>query len=223
MQNHKRGAGQAETRLLSRRERRQVETRERIFRAGLRLFTQRGFSHTAVEDITHAADVGKGTFFNYFPTKDHLLLAIWEMQLDKFWAAMEETLEDLHPTRQAFQRGLRTLMEELDKSEALVRGVMAVHFTNELARQHSQERLALGRQRLSKLIAVAQQRADVRLDVPPEKLARFLQQSLFGGLVLWSLDPDRPLADIQNEVLEIIWPTIEIEGQSPQERAKENP
>lgn len=218
MQNHKRAIGQVDTKQLSRRERRQVETRERIFRAGLRLFTQRGFSNTAVEDITQAADVGKGTFFNYFPTKDHLLLAIGEMQLDKFRAAMEEALQDLHPMRKAFQGSLRALLEELGQSEALVRGAMAVHFTNEIARQHSQERFALARQRLGRLLALAQRRREVRLDLPPEKLARLLQQSLFGGLVLWSLDPGRPLADIQNEVLEIIWSTIEIGGQSPQRK-----
>ena len=52
-----------------RRERRRVETRERIYRAALRIFAQRGYLETTVEDITDAADVGKGTFFNYFPTK----------------------------------------------------------------------------------------------------------------------------------------------------------
>src|SRR5580704_6170776 len=59
--------------LESRRERRRVETRDRIFRAALQLFAERGYLETTVEDITDAADVGKGTFFNYFPTKEHVL------------------------------------------------------------------------------------------------------------------------------------------------------
>jgi hypothetical protein len=58
-----------------RRERRTVETRESLFRAALDLFARKGFTETTVEDITEAADVGKGTFFNYFPSKDHILLA----------------------------------------------------------------------------------------------------------------------------------------------------
>src|SRR6516225_6593756 len=67
----------------SRRERRSLEIRERLFRSALQLFAQKGFAETTVEDITEAADVGKGTFFNYFPSKDHILLAFSDMQLAK--------------------------------------------------------------------------------------------------------------------------------------------
>src|SRR5216683_1954195 len=57
----------------SRRQRRSADIRERLFGAALQLFAQKGFAETTVEDITEAADVGKGTFFNYFPSKDHIL------------------------------------------------------------------------------------------------------------------------------------------------------
>src|SRR5258708_40317604 len=72
-----------------RRQRRSAEIRERLFRASLALFAKKGFVETTVEDITEAADVGKGTFFNYFPSKDHILLAFGEMQLGKLEAAVE--------------------------------------------------------------------------------------------------------------------------------------
>src|SRR5579864_4726196 len=74
-----------------RRERKRAETRERIFRAALQLFAERGYLETTVEDITEAADVGKGTFFNYFPTKEHLFMAFGEMQHAKISAAVEES------------------------------------------------------------------------------------------------------------------------------------
>src|ERR1700674_1742540 len=73
-----------------RRQRRSAEIRERLFRAALDLFARRGFAETTVEDITEAADVGKGTFFNYFPSKDHILLAFGEMQLAKLESAVAE-------------------------------------------------------------------------------------------------------------------------------------
>ena len=69
-----------------RRQRRSTETRERLFRAALRLFAEKGFAETTVEDITNAADVGKGTFFNYFPSKEHILIAFSDMQLSKLQA-----------------------------------------------------------------------------------------------------------------------------------------
>jgi AcrR family transcriptional regulator len=60
-------------RQLGRRERRAAETRVRLFRSAMRLFAERGFQNVTVEDITEAADVGKGTFFNYFQSKDQVL------------------------------------------------------------------------------------------------------------------------------------------------------
>src|SRR3981189_3833563 len=72
-----------------RRQKRSLQIRERLFRAALDLFAQHGFADTTVEDITNAADVGKGTFFNYFPSKDHILLAFGEMQLGKLEEAVK--------------------------------------------------------------------------------------------------------------------------------------
>src|SRR5260370_16893747 len=72
-----------------RRQRRSADIRERLFRAALSLFAKKGFAETTVEDITEAADVGKGTFFNYFPSKDHILLAFVEMHLAKLEAPIE--------------------------------------------------------------------------------------------------------------------------------------
>ena len=79
----------ASTSPSDRRQRRSADIRERLFRGALELFAQKGFAETTVEDITEAADVGKGTFFNYFPSKDHILLAFGEMQLSKLEAAIE--------------------------------------------------------------------------------------------------------------------------------------
>src|SRR6516225_3743611 len=73
-----------------RRQRRSAEIRERLFRAALSRFAQKGFAETTVEDITEAADVGKGTFFNYFPSKDHIFVAVGERQLAKREAAIAE-------------------------------------------------------------------------------------------------------------------------------------
>ena len=75
---------------MGRRERRAAETRLRLFRCALQLFAQRGFPNVTVEDITEAADVGKGTFFNYFESKDHVLGVMAEIQLGKVREALEQ-------------------------------------------------------------------------------------------------------------------------------------
>src|ERR1700691_1565835 len=76
-------------RPLSRRERHSLAVRQRLFDAAMRLFAKRGFTETTVEDITNAADVGKGTFFNYFPSKEELLTAFGDLRMGRIRSALE--------------------------------------------------------------------------------------------------------------------------------------
>lgn len=65
----------------SRRERKKEETRRRIFEAAIELFRSKGFEATTVDEITEKADVGRGTFFNYFPKKESVLAYLSEERL----------------------------------------------------------------------------------------------------------------------------------------------
>lgn len=72
--------------------RRQAETRHRIFQCAMELFTSQGFTQTTVAQITEAADIGKGTFFTYFESKD----AIFDYLSEEVTGIFEKGLaEDL--------------------------------------------------------------------------------------------------------------------------------
>lgn len=68
---------------VGRRERKAAETRERIFGAAIELFAQRGLHEVTVEQITDRADVGKGTFFNYFSSKEEVLAYFGASQVER--------------------------------------------------------------------------------------------------------------------------------------------
>src|SRR5271170_3549381 len=110
-------------RRAGRRERRRVETRERLYQAALHLFAQRGYLETTVEDITEAADVGKGTFFNYFPTKEHVLASFGDERI----AAMERALESAKrgPVLPALRELAIGLAGQSSESPALLRAIYA--------------------------------------------------------------------------------------------------
>lgn len=55
--------------------------REQLMEAGLRTLHSQGFNGCAVQDITQAAGVPKGSFYNHFESKEALALAALEM----FW------------------------------------------------------------------------------------------------------------------------------------------
>lgn len=58
---------------LSWRQQQKEKLREHLYAVSLRLFREQGYDSTTVDRITREAGVGKGTFFNHFPAKEHVL------------------------------------------------------------------------------------------------------------------------------------------------------
>ncbi len=189
----------------NRRERRSLELRERIFRAALNLFAKQGFAETTVEDITNAADVGKGTFFNYFPSKDHILLAFAEMQIAKLQLAVEEARHTTMPMPQ-FMRSLAGLMtQEPVRNPDIIRVLLLAFLSNFRVREAMldlQDRVLAFH---AEMIRLGQERGEIRNDLPAADIALVFRQTIFGTLLIWSLYGDSSLQSRMDSAFEIIW------------------
>ena len=75
---------------ISRRERKKKETYDRLFHSAMNLFQIQGYEHTSVEQITQQADVGKGTFYNYFESKEAVVLEFSKRKYQDMIAAGRE-------------------------------------------------------------------------------------------------------------------------------------
>jgi AcrR family transcriptional regulator len=195
-----------------RRQRRSSQIRERLFRAALDLFARHGFADTTVEDITNTADVGKGTFFNYFPSKDHILLAFAEMQLAK----LESIIENLRTTREPVPQFLRTLAvrmtEEPGRNPSIVRAMLLANLSSTAVREGMRINQARGHQLLTKFVEIGQERGEVRNDLPAGDVAQVFRQTVFGTLLVWSLYGDDSLATRIRTALDVLW-----QGLSPRD------
>jgi AcrR family transcriptional regulator len=189
----------------NRRERQSLERRERLFRAALDLFARKGFAESTVEDITNAADLGKGTFFNYFPSKEHILLAFAEMQLGKLRAAADEAREKNEPTR-VFLRSLGARMtQEPIRNPSIIRILLQAFLSNTPVRESMMDLQARVIAIHTEIIRLGQQRGEIRDDLPPEVLANVFRQTVFGTLLIWSLYGDATLLSRIEDAFEVLW------------------
>jgi AcrR family transcriptional regulator len=63
------------TAVASRRERKKAAARTHILSTAIDLFSRRGIDAVTIDEIAAAADVGKGTIYNYFATKEDIVVA----------------------------------------------------------------------------------------------------------------------------------------------------
>ncbi|TYP79349.1 TetR/AcrR family transcriptional regulator [Paenibacillus methanolicus] len=92
---------------------RKQQLKETIYAKAMQLFVEKGFDRVTVDEITSACGVAKGTFYNYFPKKEMVLLYMGESQMERV-AGHLEALSRLPVIRQRIE----TLFAELAKQAA---------------------------------------------------------------------------------------------------------
>ncbi|WP_107840726.1 TetR/AcrR family transcriptional regulator [Metasolibacillus meyeri] len=110
-----------------------MNTRKRkIIEASLQLFIEKGFHHTSVQDIIEHSNISKGTFYNYFASKNECFLAILEQlrytaQLQRYELLTNRDEQDIHvlieqiiiPMKLHEEQNLMTLFEGIFQSSDL--------------------------------------------------------------------------------------------------------
>ncbi len=188
-----------------RRARRKAELRQRLLRAALDLFARQGFFPTTIEQITEAADVAKGTFFNYFPSKEHVLGGFGDGQLARIEAARAEARAGRRPAKKILHRLMHALAEQPSRSQALVRSLMVANLSSEAVRKVFRRKLMQGRRRLAEIIAYGQRRGEITRRRRPIELARLFQQVMLGTFLIWAAFPPSRLDDWLEPTFELYW------------------
>jgi AcrR family transcriptional regulator len=187
-----------------RRERRREETLQRILMEAVRLFEKQGYTSTTVEQITEAADVGKGTFFNYFPSKDHVLLGLFGMLRAEFEHLEQEAQEvtDVRAHLRAFARRILTSPGRPN----ILRNVIGIAMTEPLIGAAFESLVRRARAAVTRILEQGQRLDQVRTDIPVEILSRNFQQFIFGTQVMYSINGGKDdLQEWLDVMFELYW------------------
>lgn len=196
---------------IGRRERKAAATRLKLFRCALQLFADRGFQNVTVEDITEAADVGKGTFFNYFKGKDHVLSVLAEIQLGKVRQALDAAEAGKRSIRLVLQDFFNKVCEEPGRSPDLARALLTAFLSSTIRDQLAQN-IAEGRRMVGRIVELGQERGEVDRRLKNEQIALHLQQSFFGTMLLWSLQGEPKLQALVEATFQHFWRAIAAKG-----------
>jgi AcrR family transcriptional regulator len=187
---------------LSLRERQKIRRRNRIYQVAIQLFKERGFVNTTATDIAKTAHVSRGTFFNYYPYKEAVLL--------DYGASIVADLSEMVERRQSEGADPTTLLEELWLELGRVTQEekdLIPPLTYELINPDPQRaRAAYEAMPLAKIIeGLLRDTHRLRTDISLERISATLAYTFLMTALRWSaFHPDRPVRDELRKALSLI-------------------
>ncbi|MEV0593515.1 TetR/AcrR family transcriptional regulator [Nonomuraea cavernae] len=159
--------------VTGRREQNRRETRTRVLDAAKKLFLERGVEGTTAVDLASAARISRSTFFNYFATKDDLLIALWEEQVGNLGSLITEALAQPASTEERVLLLFTDLVEAVDRRPGYL-AMVAYELERADSREITAVRSVLFHEQLRRIIDAGLEQGDVRTDYDPALLVEMV-------------------------------------------------
>ena len=95
---------------VGRRERKAEETRRRILEAAQKQMSIGGPESVTIQSVTEGADIGQGTFYNYFKSRDELVDAVIRDVVENLGRRLDALTRDMKDAAEIYSFSLRHLM-----------------------------------------------------------------------------------------------------------------
>ena len=99
---------------ISRRERKKIHSKRVILEAAVKCFGKKGFQDTSIAEIMNEADLGIGTFYNYFESKEDILKCLLGGIVDELREAMEQLTQQKLPAAAVLEKMVVLTAQLLD-------------------------------------------------------------------------------------------------------------
>ena len=187
---------------LNRRERKKLETRQKIIKIAMYLFRKQGFESTSMEQIADDVDISKATLYNYFPVKESIISEYWQSSVKELKLQILQMIQLLPDTRGRLLRTFNKAAVELFKSKQDIYKIYLSFWFKNVNNPALNEKLQSGFQDIfSMIIKLGQQSGEIRKDIAVELLVKHLEVTFLTACMSWLSDPklfplEKTLAEI---------------------------
>lgn len=180
----------SETQLAGRRLRKKAQLQTLIMRHAVRLFRERGFDATTMEQIASEADVAKRTLYAYFPVKEAIISFYWKSNVEKNADRFGQLLSEYPDTRSRLTAVFFSAADAFKADPEFARIEFGFQFQL-LAKNPLNQMYRSGFDSfLAGVIVAGQECGDVRKDIPAAEMASQLVWSFTSTCLLWFSAPD---------------------------------
>jgi AcrR family transcriptional regulator len=95
----------------TRSDRRKKRNRQALIEAGYHVMAEKGIDAATMSEIAERADVGAGTVYNYFASKDDLATRVMEQVMDRLAQRIEAVTDTFDDPGQVYAFGIRNVMK----------------------------------------------------------------------------------------------------------------
>lgn len=184
------------------REKNKQKVTERIVVAAMELFKSRGCEQTTMDDIAEKAEISRGTLFNYFPSKDALMIPWMQEIIQEFvQPGLSEYLATQPKTIDVFRFLFTNMGKGVLEAPDVIRG-----FINEAIKPKNKSQIDRARtgtlEIFAQVLRYGQARGEVRSDLPVESMAAYISALQTGLLfhILESLQEAGQTTDINETI-----------------------
>ncbi|HKS82141.1 MAG TPA: TetR/AcrR family transcriptional regulator [Candidatus Acidoferrales bacterium] len=172
-----------------RRNRKKAAVRSKIIGAAIRLFSEKGLEHVSVDQIAESADVGKGTIYNYFRSKEDIVVAFMADFERRALARIPSLLTSNRSLDRALADFARAQLRWRRPYHAFVRIFLAQMFSHTAEfMPHMVEMQKAIDAPMEALFQSLQQRGLMRKDVPLSELVLVFKTLRLGLTALWAVE-----------------------------------
>ncbi len=174
--------------------RRSEKTRELLLKEGINLLSEHGYHGTGLKLILDTVNVPKGSFYNYFSSKEHFVAEILNTYAHQLLVKFDAHIAQSSLSPIALLEQVYDFMVDSFEQESHLKGCLLGNMAaeigghSELCRESMRATVAEWKKRMVSIIEMAQAQGQIRTDIEAAQLADLLWCTWEGALLKMKIE-----------------------------------